>query len=204
MSVCWILAIIDDAEEYKIRGCIRLVNTMRSEYSYGNFYQIAADDYRHLFFGGHKDVVVLWIITIGFCLFVSITTAIRAYYRTLLYLITAILNSIIFLCCFTVVIDRTRYNKQCEYYKSMLRVRNEHINLQTVFCSEKIRTMKNIYKSYEFIWGSSVAFIIASGYQIGCAIILIYRERKKDEPEPGPKSKTKGEPESEPRLTPER
>ena len=39
-----------------------------------------------------------------------------------------------------------------------------------------ITMMKYSYRAYEFLWGSSMAFIIASVYQIGCAIVLVYRE----------------------------
>ena len=200
MCVCWILAIGDEEIGNEIRGCIALLGSGSLTYDYGNFYEVAADDYRHLFFGGHKRVSTLCLITIIVFLFLPIITAIMARYRDSLYLITGILESIIFLCFFTLVIDRTRYNKQCEYYKNVQRVKGGNADLERIFYSDKIAAMKNIYKSYEFIWGSSIAFIIASAYQIGCAIVLIYRGRKKDEAENEPKVES----EPEPLPTPER
>ena len=103
----WIIAINDGMGS---QGCIKTLSYFGI---YHSFYEVATDDYRRLFFGTHKGVYLLCIITMIFCFLGSIITAIMGCCKALLYLIAGILKTIIFICCFAVIIHRARYNKQC-------------------------------------------------------------------------------------------
>jgi len=201
--VVWIVVVNDGMGSYT-GGCVKrlnsFLNNMRYWGVYHNFYEIAADDYRHLFLGEHKGVYVLCVITMIFCFLGSTITGIIGFCYALLYLITGILKTIIFLCCFAVIIYRTRYDKQCESYRNMSRVIDgDDYYMRYLFDHDRIKTMKNTYRPYELLWGSSMAFIIASVYQIGCAIVLVYRETTNP---PTPPQPTQSSPELSPIPTP--
>lgn len=96
--------------------------------------------------------------------------------RVRYYLVLGIAGAVAFVCVFVALLQRMRGNQLCWLYASV----KESQDLQAVWnaeCkSEEHWQVKHMYDSYDLFWGSSVAFMFMSIYQIGCAIALVYEE----------------------------
>lgn len=165
--ICWLIAIHDNVLiKRDCGGCIK--------YLHDAIPNIGNTDYKN-FLKLNKDVYIIAFILSIVCGCFWIITGVLAFIKPMFHLVAGILTNIIFICTFVPIIDRMRFNQQCDLYQTETKdPSGNHIN----FCSGKdnIWTMKYMYSSYELIWGSSMACFIFAAYQIICAIALVYVE----------------------------
>lgn len=186
IMICWLLAIHDDVlVKRKCGGCIRFLHN--AIVNYKNF-DGRDNDYRD-YLKLNKDAYVIAFTLSIICGVLWIATAALAFVKALLQLIVGIVTTIIFVCTFVPLVDRMRFNQQCDYYIGLQKMVNGDEQSYNSAChgdNGRIWTMKHIYTSYELFWGSSMACFILAAYQIICAIGLVYREEMLAVPEKVP------------------
>lgn len=177
---CW-LAAIEDTEltSNTPGGCIKRFHELRDHSkSYSN-YTVCITDELNSYYKISKDAYSLCRILAILCGFLWILTAVMAFFKATLYLVFGLVANIVFLASFATVVDRTRYNQQCELYSEMAACVFGERGYETAgraFDTEEMTAMKHMHDSYELIWGSALACVILGTYQIGCAIASIYDE----------------------------
>lgn len=181
IMICWFIAIDDTASKGGgHRGCIERLHETRG---YADLIPSKCfTEELNSHYGLHEDIYILCRICSAVCGILWIITGLTVCISRTIYLLAGIGSSIAFLIVFAVVIERTRYNHQCELYTELMHCLYGSTKYELVwytFTSNSAVAMKNMYNSYELIWGSSLACIIVGVYQIICAIVLVYRERKK-------------------------
>eukprot|EP00826_Nyctotherus_ovalis_P035246 TRINITY_DN3011_c0_g3_i2.p1 TRINITY_DN3011_c0_g3~~TRINITY_DN3011_c0_g3_i2.p1 ORF type:complete len:409 (-),score=80.23 TRINITY_DN3011_c0_g3_i2:142-1368(-) len=176
---CWFVATSDKSSNIKaITGCIEAFHEARSIYKHSGKSCFSPD--LNSFYGTHKDAFVICRVLSIVCGFFWILTGISAFIKPKVCLILGIISNILFVCSFTTVVSRTRYNEQCELYREMASCMYGEEGYETAgraFDKDEAVAMKGMYKSYELLWGSSIVSFITGAYQIACAIVLVYREQ---------------------------
>ena len=148
---CWIMAINDEEiNNDKPGGCIEL---FKQYYDYEGFDKNVKN---FLKYGKNAYTPMLSLSIV--CGVLWIITAIMGFIKPTVYLIMGILSMTTYICSFVPILERLRYNQQCDLYMYVY-------NLQVGGGNPKIEYIKDIFKdskwslkymytSYEIFWGS--------------------------------------------------
>jgi len=163
--VCWTVVSGDKYhKDGDCGGCIYLLHQSidESPSELKGYYKLSKNSYPYLLSFGIV-IGVIWI-----------TTAFLVV-KPRYYLVSGIIGAIAFICVFVPLLERMRRNQACKLYA---RIKDDDLaDLWEGECKiDDHWLLKHMYDSYDLFWGSALAFIFISMYQMACAIALVYEE----------------------------